>query len=152
MTTHDALRLIDVTSPDGAVIEPAWLGRAEAVHRELRPQLPPDYAAKMERVFADGGRMIVAASGDEVMGVAVWRCYENTFVGRFLYVDDLVTRQSDRSRGVGKALLGLCEEKARALGCAALELDSGTQRTQAHKFYFREGLVVTSFKFDKALR
>ena len=30
-------------------------------------------------------------------------------------------------------------------------LDSGTHRTQAHKFYFREGLVLNSFHFAKAL-
>jgi len=33
----------------------------------------------------------------------------------------------------------------------AYDLDSGTQRTQAHKFYFREGMVVTSFHFAKKL-
>ena len=30
-------------------------------------------------------------------------------------------------------------------------LDSGTHRPQAHKFYFREGMVITSFSFKKPL-
>ena len=41
---------------------------------------------------------------------------------------------------------------ARAAACASLTLDSGTQRQQAHKFYFREGMVVTSFHFAQSLR
>jgi hypothetical protein len=43
------------------------------------------------------------------------------------------------------------EALARSAGCAKLNLDSGTQRQQAHKFYFREGMVVTSFHFAKPL-
>ena len=33
----------------------------EAAHRQLRPQLPADYAGKMQRVFSQGGRMVLAA-------------------------------------------------------------------------------------------
>jgi hypothetical protein len=43
------------------------------------------------------------------------------------------------------------QQVARESGCANFNLDSGTQRQQAHKFYFREGLVVTSFHFAKPL-
>ena len=40
---------------------------------------------------------------------------------------------------------------ARERGCDYLALDSGTQRQQAHKFYFREGMTITSFHFDKKI-
>jgi len=76
---------------------------------------------------------------------------ENTFSGRFLYVDDLVTDAARRSRGVGKALLGQCERVARELGCRDFVLDSGVQREQAHKFYFREGLTISAYNFKKSL-
>jgi hypothetical protein len=33
-----------------------------------------------------------------------------------------------------------------------LALDSGTQRTDAHRFYFREGLVIPAFCFRKTLK
>ncbi|MGC4090645.1 MAG: GNAT family N-acetyltransferase [Polyangiaceae bacterium] len=146
-----SLEVLEVTDRAGELREPAWLSRAEAVHRQLRPQMPPDYADKMRRVFAGGGRMLVAHDGRSVCGVAVWRCHENTFLGRFLYVDDLVTDEAQRSRGVGKALLDRCEVIAREAGCEALVLDSGVQRDQAHKFYFREGLTVAAFNFKKKL-
>jgi GNAT superfamily N-acetyltransferase len=147
---HD-VTLIDVTDRTGAVAAPAWLAAAEPLHRDLRPQLPADYAATMARVFASGGRLIVAAHDDAAVGLAVWRVLENTMFGRFLYVDDLVTDSALRSRGVGKALLSRCEAIAGELGCREFVLDSGVQRAQTHRFYFREGLVVRAFNFGKTL-
>jgi GNAT superfamily N-acetyltransferase len=146
------MNIVDITDAEGAVVAPDWLERAESVHRQLRTGLPADYDGKMKRVFAGGARMCVAVDGSEVAGVAVYRLYENTFTGRQLYVDDLVTDEKRRSTGVGRTLLGHLERKARTLGFDNLSLDSGTQRTQAHRFYFREGMVVTSFHFGKKLK
>ncbi|MCW5622384.1 MAG: GNAT family N-acetyltransferase [Burkholderiales bacterium] len=145
------MQIIEVTDARGTVIAPQWLERAEPVHRQLRPQLPEDYAGAMQAVFADGGRMCVAATTQSVAGVAVYRFVRNTHVGKKLYVDDLVTDAAQRSRGVGHALLTFLETRAREQGASSLELDSGTQRQQAHRFYFREGLVIASFSFKKAL-
>ena len=142
-------RIIEINDEKGAIVASDWFAKAEAVHRQLRTALPADYAAKMKRVFAGGARMCVAADGPVVTGVAVYRVHENTFQGRQLYVDDLVTDEKRRSSGVGKALLSYLEQKARVAGLENLALDSGTQRQQAHKFYFREGMVVTSFHFGK---
>jgi hypothetical protein len=76
---------------------------------------------------------------------------ENTYEGRRLYVDDLVSDESRRSQGGGKLLLDWLEVKARSLGCDVLALDSGVQRERAHRFYFREGMSVSSFGFRKTL-
>ena len=145
-------RIVEITDDAGAVVAADWFAKAERVHRQLRTALPAEYAAKMKRVFAGGARMCVALEGAEVAGVAVYRIYENTFQGRQLYVDDLVTDEARRSSGVGRALLGYLERKARAAGLDNLALDSGTQRQQAHKFYFREGMVATAFHFGKRLK
>ena len=151
MTVATEVTIVAVTNEHGRVTAPQWLARAERVHRQLRPGLESDYAAHLGRVFADGARLCVAADGDAVVGLALWRMLENTFYGRHLYVDDLVTDEARRSQGVGRALLAHLEGKARAAGCRLLALDSGTQRQQAHRFYFREGMAITSFKFNKAL-
>lgn len=143
--------LIEVTDRAGTVIAPAWLAAAESLHRDLRPQLPPHYGDAMARVFASGGRLIVAAQADAAAGLAVWRLLENTIYGRFLYVDDLVTDIRLRSSGVGTALLSRCEAIAVELGCRELVLDSGVQRGRTHRFYFREGFVVRAFHFGKTL-
>jgi len=145
------MEVIEITDARGAIATDPWLERAEAVHRQLRTALPADYRAKMQRVFAGGGRMVVAAEADAVRGLAVWRVHENTAIGVHLYVDDLVTDAAQRSRGVGHVLMQWLEQRARELSCVALVLDSGTQRTRAHRFYFREGMVVVCFNFTKEL-
>jgi len=145
------MEVIEITDARGAIATDPWLERAEAVHRQLRTALPADYRAKMQRVFAGGGRMVVAAEADAVRGLAVWRVHENTAIGVHLYVDDLVTDAGQRSRGVGHVLMQWLEQRARELSCVALVLDSGTQRTRAHRFYFREGMVVVCFNFTKEL-
>jgi len=146
------MEIIRITDDNRQVVEPAWLERAERVHRQLRPQLAPDYVGKMQAVFGSGGEMCVVAEGALVVGVAVFRYYENTFSGRKFYVDDLITDEAFRSGGIGHAMLAFLEKLARARGCDSLELDSGTQRTRAHKFYFREGFVIPAFVFRKDLR
>ena len=146
------MEVIEITDAHGATVTDPWLERAEAVHRQLRTALPADYRSKMQRVFAGGGRMVVAAEGNAVRGLAVWRVHENTAIGVHLYVDDLVTDAQRRSLGVGHALMQWLEQRARDLGCVAVVLDSGTQRTRAHRFYFREGLAVVNFNFSKDLQ
>lgn len=146
------IRIVEVTDGAGAIVAPDWLAKAERVHRQLRTALPADYAGKMKRVFAGGARMCVATDGEAVRGIAVYRIVENTFEGLHLYVDDLVTDERERSKGIGRTLMEHMQKLARAAGCEAYTLDSGTQRQQAHKFYFREGMVVTSFHFRKPLK
>jgi GNAT superfamily N-acetyltransferase len=83
--------------------------------------------------------------------VAVWRIVQNTYEGCRLYVDDLVTDSAQRSRGIGRFLLAGLEAKGAQPGLRCVALDSGTQRTSAHRFYFREGFVIPSFSFRKTL-
>ena len=146
------VRIVAVTDDDGQVCEPALLRSAEAVHRQLRPMLPADYAGRLSVIFASGGRLAVAVRGEAVVGVALWRLVENTYEGRRLYVDDLVSDESSRSTGVGHCLLAWLEERARLFGCEVLALDSGVQRSRAHAFYFREGMSIPSFSFRKVLK
>ncbi len=143
------MKIVEVFSEEGQLAGSEWLVRAERVHRQLRPHLPAEYTEKMRRVL-EGARMALAVENDAVLGLAVYRWHENTFDGLKFYVDDLVTVDERRSEGVGHALIAHLEEIARNLGASGLVLDSGTQRTQAHKFYFREGFVIPAFNFKKS--
>ena len=123
------------------------------VLQELRPHL--DRAA-LDAVLAAGApqglRVTAAYDGPACLGVAGWRIVDTTSVLRKLYVDDLVTSSASRSTGVGAALLADLEQRALAAGCAALELDSGVQRWDAHRFSFRDRFAITSHHFGKPLR
>jgi GNAT superfamily N-acetyltransferase len=146
------MRVVSLTNDAGAITEPQWLARAEPVHRQLRPQLPADYAARLAAIFANGGRLAVVVDNADVICLALWRLIENTAEGRRLYVDDLVSDAARRSQGAGKMMFDWLAAKAAALGCDVLALDSGVQRQHAHRFYFREGMHIPSFCFRKALK
>lgn len=147
----DELTIVEVTDRAGGVVEPGLLALAEPVHRQLRPHLPVDYARRIAEVCAGGGRMVVALVDGQVAGLGLWRTVDNTYDGRRLFVDDLVTDEARRSQGIGRALLGWLEDRAGALGCQVLALESGVQRDRAHAFYFREGMTIPSFSFRKKL-
>lgn len=146
------MQIVSVTDATGRIVEPIWLERAETVHRQLRPMLPIGYVERLSQVFVNGGRMALLVEGDRVLAVALWRLIENTYEGRRLYVDDLVSDEACRSQGVGKRLADWLEQQAKSSGCDVLALDSGVQRQRAHRFYFREGMHIPSFCFRKALK
>jgi GNAT superfamily N-acetyltransferase len=119
---------------------------------ELRPHLDQaSFAAVYAEGHRQGLRFLAAYDGPRCVGVAGWRILALTFAGRKLYVDDLVTTSDGRSKGVGHALLAELETRAVAAGCTVLDLDSGVQRHDAHRFYFRERMHISSHHFTKAL-
>ncbi|HIP79032.1 MAG TPA: GNAT family N-acetyltransferase, partial [Kiloniellaceae bacterium] len=56
-----------------------------------------------------------------------------------------------RGGGIGQALLAHAEAEARREGCAALRLNSGLWREDAHRFYEAFGLQKRGYAFVKAL-
>lgn len=127
--------------------------KCHAVMRELRPKFEreKDFAAQVRRQQKQGYQIAFVEEGGKVRAVAGYRYLESLFSGKSLYVDDLVTREEDRSRGFGGDLLDWLFNEAVAYGCARLELDSGVQRADAHRFYFSKRMVITSFHFGRSL-
>lgn len=143
---EDGVEIVDLDPGDGRLPQ-AW-----AVMAELRPHREPE---AMDRVYADshplGYRVTALFHDGQAVAVAGWRLGVNLHLGRNLYVEDLVTADSARSRGFGARLLGHLRAVARAEGCSALHLDSGVQRHGAHRFYLREGMHISSHHFTEEL-
>ena len=123
--------------------------RCFPVMRELRPHFDDvdKFVERVERQQRQGYLLAFVEAGGEVRAVAGYRFLESLFSGKFLYVDDLVTRSADRSGGFGGQLLDWLIEQARAHGCEQLELDSGVQRFDAHRFYFAKRMKISSYHF-----
>ena len=119
---------------------------------ELRPHLTPEsFADVYSEGHPQGLRYTAVYDDDRCVAVAGWRLVATTVALRKLYVDDLVTDAGHRGRGVGAALLRELESRAREAGCRVLDLDSGADREDAHRFYFREGLVIRGLHFVRRL-
>ena len=127
------------------------ISRCFPVMRQLRTHFEEKQAfvAQVERQRGDGYRLAYLEESGEVQAVAGFRMLESLFSGRFCYVDVLVTRERSRSLGHGSALfpIGLSRQ-ARADGCRRLELDSGVQRFEAHRFYLRKRMIIASHHFS----
>jgi GNAT superfamily N-acetyltransferase len=132
--------------------DPRFVGDALPVLRELRPTLTAASAvAVYEEGIPQGLRFSAVYLDGRCVGVAGWRIVANMVATRKLYVDDLVTTEDCRGQGVGRFLVSALVERARDAGCVVLDLDSGLQRADAHRFYEREGFIKTSFHFARLI-
>jgi GNAT superfamily N-acetyltransferase len=128
------------------------VGLCCSVMRELRPHINAiDFASRVLHQQKEGYQLVFLELDGAVRSVAGFRLLNLLFSGRTLYVDDLVTRDSDRSRGFGAALFEWMADYAREQGCEYLTLDSGVQRFAAHRFYLRHGMDITSHHFQLKL-
>ena len=133
--------------PDDPRLDAAW-----TVMAELRPDRDPaTMTAMYAEMHPDGYRITAVFDGEFCRAVAGWRLGMNLHLGKYLYVDDLVTAASSRSAGHGGALLSHLRTVARDAGCEVLHLDSGVHRHDAHRFYFREGMHISSHHFLQRL-
>ena len=130
----------------------ADIQRCYAVMAELRPHVPrATFVPQVRRQMQAGYRLAFVEDKESIVAAAGFRVGESLFHGRFMYVDDLITTESCRSEGCGKRLFDWLVNHAREQGCTHLDLDSGVQRFEAHRFYLREGMQIRSHHFSLEL-
>ncbi len=111
----------------------------------------PELLLRVKSQMRSGYRLAYIAVDDVVVSVAGFRFGENLAWGKFLYIDDLVSDENERSSGHGALLFQNLLKYAQKNICATIHLDSGVQRFSAHKFYLREGLKIASHHFSMRL-
>lgn len=129
------------------------IARCFPVMSQLRPHLiETEFVARVRRMQAEAYQLaFLADPSGTVRSVAGFRRMQMLFSGKTLYVDDLVTDAAARSRGHGDQLFDWLVAYARANGCDEFSLDSGTQRVDAHRFYLRKRMKISSFHFSLRL-
>lgn len=124
------------------------IARCHPVMHQLRPHVPLEgFVERVRGMQRTGYHLAFLEYEGEVRAVAGYRFLDQFAAGRVLYVDDLVTDDGTRSHGHGAALLAWLRERAVEDGCERLELDSGVQRADAHRFYFRHRLTIVGYHF-----
>ncbi len=111
-----------------------------------------------ERAFADieadpRNEVLVLTDGETVLG-----CLQLTYVpglgqgGRERALVEAVRIRADRrGGGLGAELMRLAAERARARGCALVQLTSDKRREEAHRFYERLGYARSHEGFKMRL-
>ncbi len=119
---------------------------------EDRLDLGP-YASALTEIEATGGAILVAQTGDQVVGVCqliVFRHLQRGG-GRCAEIESVHVHPDHRSSGIGGALVRDAVERARRLGCYRVQLTSNTVRADAHRFYERLGFVPSHLGFKLPL-
>lgn len=116
---------------------------------------PPDWdrdraIARSAQVLAQEDATLFEARSPENQLVGVASVYLDILsvrFGRRASIEDLAVHPEWRSRGVGAALLTAARAWAYDHGADYVFLESGLARTEAHRFYLREGATQAAAAF-----
>ena len=146
---------------EGIEIRPAAAADADAALAAYEwlfapPGTPPpgwDPAAGRERLLetvADPqADLLLALEGSAIVGIcSVYLDLRSIRYGDRCWLEDLAVDPESRSAGIGAALLAAAKDWARERGASHLELDSGEDRHDAHRFYERERPAWRSKQFS----
>ena len=129
------------------------LREAFATIRELHHELDEKkYMGLLAEMIPNGYRLFAIRDSGGIVGVVGAQVLTNLYYERHLYVYDLVTEASTRSRGYGRALLAHVENVARREGCKYIALACGREREDALRFYERLGFERPGYSMRKALK
>lgn len=122
-----------------------------AVMQELRPYLEEStFVERITRMNGFGYRLIYIENNE---GIAVaasgFRFTELLHWGKAIYIDDLSTMKSERTKGLASQLLDHIHVLAKENNCGQVHLDSGcnADRYNAHRLYLNKGYNITSHHF-----
>jgi hypothetical protein len=123
------------------------------VMAELRPHVSESgFLSRVRRQMEIAGYQIASANEGEVKAVGGFRISECLAWGKFMYVDDLVSKADDRSKGYGGVLFDWLVEYARKNDCDQFHLDSGVHRFRAHRFYLMRHMEIQAHHFGLKLK
>lgn len=127
------------------------IAACETLHRQLRANVEQPYVDHIMSLLSDGAQLAIGYDNGEVRCLLLFRIFGTTLGGKRLYVDDVVTDFDYRGRSYGGQMLTWVEAAAKSQGCIMTTLESGVQRSAAHRFYCCNGYNITAFSFEKAL-
>ena len=123
------------------------------VMAELRPHVArEDFLHQVRRQMAASGFQLVYLSvGSDIKAVAGIRIAEWLARGKSLDLEDLVSADSDRSKGFGGKLFDWIVDLARKEDCTEVRLVSHVTRYRAHRFYLNKRMRLDAHFFSMSL-
>ncbi len=123
-----------------------------AVMAELRPHLSlEEFVAQVKRQMENSGFQLVYLKNSEIKAVAGIRIAEWLAGGKSFEIEDLVSKDGERSRGFGGELFDWIVDYAKSENCVQIKLVSHVKRYGAHKFYLNKGMLIEAHYFSLAL-
>src|SRR4051812_10583340 len=108
------------------------------------PVAPGEMAERLLAVLNQANQSVLVAEEDGAVGGWLQVCSRESLESPpFAEVSGLVVDEAQRGRGVGRRLLNAAVHWAEERGYGRLRVRSNVVRTDAHRFYEREGFHLT---------
>ncbi|MEI5908474.1 GNAT family N-acetyltransferase [Bacillus spongiae] len=98
-----------------------------------------EFVLQTKTMIEEGYRMLVLYKETHPVAMAGVIMLTNYYDGKHVYVYDLVTEPSQRSKGYGNRVLQEVDKWGSMRGCEKVVLSSGVKREEAHRFYEEKG-------------
>ncbi|WNB91631.1 GNAT family N-acetyltransferase [Bacillus sp. NEB1478] len=106
------------------------------VMSQLRTHLSEALFYEMfQQMQKEGYNLIANYQNEKIVALAGFAILTNFYDGKHVYLYDLVTDGSERSKGYGEELLSYIESYAVQNNCNGVTLSSNLERVDAHRFY-----------------
>lgn len=99
-----------------------------------------------------GFRLVYLKDAEGIKAVGGFRIAEWLAGGKYLEIEDLATRDGERSKGYGGKLFDWLVALAKRENCDQLRLVSHVKRFSAHRFYLRQGMIIEAHYFSMSLK
>ena len=139
-------------SPDAAAIAALLIGGSRDPTVEDAAPLTP-YREAIERIRAQGGEVLVAVDGDQVVGVCqlLDLAHLQHRGGHVAEIESVHVAAERRGEGIGSKMLDAAVAWASSRGCYRVQLTSHVERADAHRFYSSNGFVASHVGFKRYL-
>jgi GNAT superfamily N-acetyltransferase len=118
------------------LIEEAQYIKAFPLLSQLRTELQlNEYLELLNKMIGEGYRLFALYEGNQIKSLIGLSIRTNFYNKSHLYIHDLVSDTIERSKGYGQQLLQYIHQWAKDQGLEYVALESGLQRTEAHRFY-----------------
>ena len=127
---------------------------AYPVMKQLRTHLDEESYLELvcEAQEKDLYQLLALKNDKEIVALIGFKPMITLYYGRFIWVCDLVTDETQRSSGYGEKLLAFVHKWAKENSYESVALSSGLQRADAHRFYEEKmDYDKVSYVFKKSL-
>jgi GNAT superfamily N-acetyltransferase len=106
------------------------------------PTTEDEVARRLPALLAKANHRIYVAVGETgIVGYISFEHYDTIYWPSGLNITGLVVYENQRNKGIGKCLISAAEQYAREHKLSFLRANSGSQRTDAHEFYRKNGFT-----------
>ncbi|MFA6237981.1 MAG: GNAT family N-acetyltransferase [Bacteriovorax sp.] len=129
------------------------LERFFPVMKELRTNLSFDnFLNTYEKAHLhDGYEILGVEAENKIIAVMGYRILYDFVHGKHIYIDDLVTTEKFRSRGIGALFLKHAEKIAKDHNCSGLRLCTGVENESGKKFYESQQWKMRAVVYKKKI-